>query len=193
MQQGTLPPNPNKAIDYTKKQLAEIVVAGGCFWGTEAYMARIPGVFDTDVAYVNGHEGLTQVTYREVCSHTTGFAEAVRLEYAPEILSLGELLEHYFSIIDPTSLNRQGNDIGDQYRTGIYYKNKEDLPVILEKLAELQKKHDRPLRIEVEPLRTYVRAEEYHQDYLEKNPEGYCHVSLNGLNAVHEKFKQEQR
>jgi len=179
-----LPPNPNQAIDYTGRELREIWLAGGCFWGTEAYMARIPGVADTDVGYANGHT--VNPTYEQVCSHNTGFAEAVHVRYDPVRISLAALLGHFFEIIDPTSLNRQGNDVGNQYRSGIYYRDPADLPVIQAAVAKEAGKYSRPIVTEVKPLENYYLAEKYHQDYLEKNPNGYCHVSFTTLPRAYE-------
>lgn len=154
--------------------MKEIYLAGGCFWGTEKYFKHIPGVVATDVGYANGNT--ENPSYEEVCRLGTGHAEAVRVEYDPGTISLSHLLSMYFDIIDPLSVNRQGNDIGSQYRTGIYYIDEEDGPVIRKMLDTLQKKFDRPLAIETEPLENYYLAETYHQNYLNKNPEGYCHI-----------------
>ena len=134
--------------------LKTIYLAGGCFWGTEHYLKMTNGVVDT----------------------CTGFAETVRVVYDPSVLSLHFLIELYFKAIDPLSLNRQGEDEGTRYRTGIYYSNAEDLPVIKEVFAQVQEALGAPLAVEVEPLRNFYSAEEYHQDYLEKNPDGYCHL-----------------
>ncbi len=171
-----LPPNPNLSIDYSARPLREIWLAGGCFWGTEAYMARIAGVADTDVGYANGNK--ENPTYEEVCTGSTGYAETVEVRYDPERINLGELLGHYFEIIDPTSLNRQGNDVGSQYRSGIYYRDPADLPIIEAAVAKIAKLNAKPIATEIKPLANFYRAEEYHQDYLEKNPNGYCHVSF---------------
>ena len=171
-----LPPNPNKTIDYTGRTLRDIWLAGGCFWGTEAYMARIPGVADTDVGYANGHT--VNPTYQAVCTGKTGFAETVLVRFDPGRISLAELLGHFFEIIDPTSWNRQGNDVGDQYRSGIYYRDPADLPVIEAAVAKVAATLTKRIMTEVKPLENFYPAEEYHQDYLEKNPGGYCHVSF---------------
>ena len=179
-----IPPNPNRATDYTGRELRDIWLAGGCFWGTEAYMARIPGVADTQVGYANGH--IENPTYEQVCRHDTGFAETVQVRYDPHRIGLTELLGYFFEIIDPTSLNRQGNDVGSQYRSGIYYRDLDDLPVILAAVAKVAKQYSRPLVTEVKPLENYFSAEEYHQDYLEKNPNGYCHVSFDTLPKAYE-------
>lgn len=177
----TLPENPNLKIDYSKAKLDEIVLAGGCFWGTEAYLDRVPGVAKSEVGYANGKDGFTSVTYEQVCSHTTGFAEVVKLWYDPARLPLERLLDEFYSIINPTSVNRQGNDIGDQYRSGVFTTTKEQEPIVAESLKKLQTKYDKPIAVINEPLRNYFKAEEYHQKYLEKNPGGYCHVSMDGL------------
>lgn len=174
-----LPPNPNRAIDYTGRDLRVIWLAGGCFWGTEAYMARIPGVADTQVGYANGT--IENPTYEQVCRLNTGFAETVEIRYDPHRISLNQLLEYFFEIIDPTSLNRQGNDVGSQYRSGIYYRDPADLPVILAAIAKLAGRYSRRIVTEVKPLENFYLAEDYHQDYLEKNPNGYCHVSFASL------------
>lgn len=153
---------------------SEIYLAGGCFWGMEKYLSLIEGVESTQVGYANGNKLFP--TYEEVCNNS-GHAETVKVVYNPEEITLKELLNLYFEAIDPTSLNKQGGDTGIQYRTGIYYIDENDLPVIKQAIDELQKKYDKPVVIEVEPLRNYSPAEEYHQKYLEKNPGGYCHIS----------------
>lgn len=153
---------------------AEIYLAGGCFWGTEHYLKQIAGVKETQTGYANGHG--KNPSYQEVCTDKTGFAEAVRVVYNPEELPLSLLLQLYFKSINPTSLNRQGNDIGTQYRTGIYYTDPTDLPIIQAELAKVAKRYSQPLQVEVLPLKNFYDAEDYHQDYLEKNPSGYCHL-----------------
>ena len=152
----------------------EIVLAGGCFWGTEHYLKMINGVLDTCTGFANG-QGVNP-TYKEVYTDTTGFAEAVRVQYDPQVLPLKLLIELYFKAIDPLSLNRQGEDEGTRYRTGIYYSDPGDLPTIKEVFLKEQEKAGAPLVVELEPLKNFYGAEEYHQDYLEKNPEGYCHL-----------------
>lgn len=153
----------------------EIWLAGGCFWGMQKYMDGIHGVVETDVGYANGHT--ESPTYQQVCAHTTGFAETVRVVYNPGEISLAFLLELYYQAVDPTSVNRQGGDIGDQYRTGIYYTDEAELPVIRASIDTLAATLDKPVAIEVAPLINYYLAEEYHQKYLEKNPGGYCHIT----------------
>ena len=180
--QSSLPENPNRLIDYSGSQLRDIWLAGGCFWGVEAYMTRVPGVADTTVGYANGRTD--NPTYEDVCYRNTGHAETVHVRYAPERVSLDALLRQFFQIIDPTSRNRQGNDHGSQYRSGIYYLDPADLDVIRQVVAEEQDKHQRPIVTEIELLRRFDAAEEYHQDYLEKNPQGYCHVRFDTLPAA---------
>lgn len=162
-------------VSSTTSPMKDIYFAGGCFWGTEHFFKQVRGVISTEVGYANGHT--SNPSYEEVCSHTTGFAETVHVTYAPDQVSLDKLLELYFLTIDPTSLNRQGGDIGDQYRTGIYYTDSTDLSTIRAALKGLQSKHSKPVVIEVEPLDSFYSAESYHQDYLEKNPSGYCHIN----------------
>ena len=154
--------------------MATIYLAGGCFWGLERYLSLVDGVVATDVGYANGTTDTP--TYEQVCSGRTGHAETVRVEYDPAVAPLPFLLELYFKAIDPTSVNRQGNDRGTQYRTGIYYVDPTDRSVIERSLAELQTAHDTPIAIELDALRNYTSAETYHQDYLVKNPAGYCHI-----------------
>ena len=168
--------SPHKQANPPKKTstMKEIYLAGGCFWGTEHFFKQVRGVVSTQVGYANGHTD--SPTYQDVCSHTTGFAEAVRITYAPEQIDLSLLLSLYFKTINPTSLNKQGGDIGDQYRTGIYYTDSADRPVIEAALRELQTKYSAPIVVECEPLKNFFDAEEYHQDYLDKNPSGYCHI-----------------
>lgn len=155
--------------------MATIYLAGGCFWGVERFLAAVHGVTDTEVGYANGVTD--SVTYREVCTGRTGFAETVRVEYDPSVAPLGFLLDLFYKAIDPTSVNRQGNDRGTQYRTGIYYTDPADLPTIRESLARLQDAYEAPVVVEAEPLKNFVPAEEYHQDYLDNNPGGYCHIN----------------
>lgn len=157
--------------------MKEIVLAGGCFWGVEEYFSRIPGVIETKVGYANGHT--ENPTYEEVCTNTTGHAEAVYIKYDETKVQLEELLNKFWKIIDPTLLNRQGPDIGSQYRTGIYYIDEKDLEVINKTKEEEQKKYNDPIVTEIEPLKVFYDGEEYHQDYLKKNPGGYCHIDLN--------------
>ena len=152
-----------------------IYLAGGCFWGTEHFFSLVPGVIDTEVGYANSN--VPNPSYREVCTGNTGAAETVKVVYDPDSVTLPFLLDLYYKTIDPTSVNRQGNDRGTQYRTGIYYTDSAELPVIERSLEKLQKEYSRPLAIEVGPLRNFYPAEDYHQDYLDVNPGGYCHIN----------------
>lgn len=156
--------------------MKKIILAGGCFWGVEAYYKRLKGVLDTQVGYVNGN--YANPTYEDVCNEKATHAEAVYLEYDETILSLEKLLEHLFRIIDPTSINKQGHDEGIQYRTGIYYYNEDDRNVALAFIAKEQRHYTLPIVVEVEQERGFFDAETYHQDYLDKNPFGYCHVNF---------------
>lgn len=175
-----IPKNPNVHVNYDLSKLKEVWLAGGCFWGVEAYIARIYGVYDVTSGYANGNT--VNPTYEEVCSHTTGHSEAVHVRYDPERVSLEVLLEYYFKVIDPTMKDRQGNDRGSQYRTAIYYKDEADRFIIDSIIAKEQEKYSQKIVTEVEPLAQYFLAEDYHQDYLEKNPSGYCHINFAHLN-----------
>lgn len=156
--------------------MKEIYFAGGCFWGVEEFFSRIEGVEDTEVGYANG---VTEdPDYKQVCTGTTGYAETCRIKYDPEVISLEALLDKLFSVIDPTLIDRQGPDIGNQYRTGVYYVEEEDRPVIEAYFDKVKPLYDLPIRTELEPLKNFYDAEEYHQDYLKKNPGGYCHIKL---------------
>lgn len=154
---------------------AEIYFAGGCFWGTEHFLKQIRGVESTQVGYANST--VANPSYEQVCSGKTGAAETVKVVYDPKTVDLSLLIDLYFKTIDPTSLNRQGNDRGTQYRTGIYYTNKQDLPIIKQAIQELSTEYSKPIAVEVEPLKNFYPAENYHQDYLDKNPGGYCHIN----------------
>ncbi|MDD3960106.1 MAG: peptide-methionine (R)-S-oxide reductase MsrB [Oscillospiraceae bacterium] len=154
--------------------MKEIYLAGGCFWGLEKYMSLLPGVSETESGYANG--SVENPTYEQVCTGSTGHTETVRVVYDPDKATLGFLIRMFFDAIDPTSLNRQGNDVGKQYRSGIYYRNEEDLPVIRTEIEFLEEKIKRKSAIEVGPLHSYYPAEEYHQKYLDKHPNGYCHI-----------------
>lgn len=152
----------------------EIYFAGGCFWGTQHLIKQIRGVVRTEVGYANGTT--PNPTYEEVYTDTTGYVETVRIEYNPEEVSLTLLLEIFFRSIDPTSLNRQGGDIGTRYRTGVYYTDTEDLATIEQMFLLIKEDYDEDIVVELEPLHSFYPAEEYHQDYLDKNPTGYCHI-----------------
>ncbi|MCB2299754.1 peptide-methionine (S)-S-oxide reductase MsrA [Clostridium tagluense] len=154
-----------------------IVVAGGCFWGVEAYISKINGIIETVVGYANGSK--KDPTYNEVCTGSTGHAEACLISYDENIISLQKILNKFWGIIDPTVSNRQGPDVGSQYRSGIYYTDKVDLDIILKTKDEAQGKYNKPIVTEIQPLVCFYDAEDYHQKYLQKNPGGYCHINLN--------------
>lgn len=173
------------------KNIKEIYLAGGCFWGVEEYFKRIEGIVSVTSGYANG--SFDNPTYQEVCN-ASGHSETVHIKYDTNEISLSAILKYYFRIIDPTSLNKQGNDVGIQYRTGIYYTDEEDKKIILEEIADEQKKYSEKIVVEVLPLQKYDLAEEYHQNYLRKNPNGYCHVNLSLANLVvvdKNKYKKE--
>jgi len=154
--------------------LKQIYFAGGCFWGTEHFFKQINGVVATETGFANGDT--MNPTYEEVYSDTTGYAETVHVTYDADIVSLELLLRMFFAAIDPTSLNKQGHDEGTRYRTGIYYTDATDLPLIERIYAEQQSKYAQPLVVEKQPLKNFFPADEYHQDYLDKHPDGYCHL-----------------
>ncbi len=154
--------------------MKEIYFAGGCFWGTEHYFKQINGVISTEVGYANGNT--ERPTYEEVYTDTTGFAECVKVVYDPAIITLEFLVELFFRSIDPLSLNRQGNDCGTRYRTGVYYADNDDVITIKSIFDVVEKSIGEPLAVELAPLDNFYPAEEYHQDYLDKNPNGYCHI-----------------
>ena len=154
--------------------MAEIYLAGGCFWGLEEYFSRISGVQQTSVGYANGQVETTNYQLIKETDH----AETVQVIYDEKEVSLREILLYYFRVIDPLSVNQQGNDRGRQYRTGIYYLDEEDLPTIYALVQEQERMLGRKIAVEVEKLRHYILAEDYHQDYLKKNPGGYCHIDV---------------
>ena len=154
--------------------LKQIYFAGGCFWGTEHFFKQINGVVATETGFANGNT--MSPTYEDVYTDTTGYAETVHVTYDADVVSLELLLRMFFVAIDPTSLNKQGHDEGTRYRTGIYYTDAADLPMIERIYTEEQKKCDEPFVVEKQPLRNFYAADEYHQDYLDKHPDGYCHL-----------------
>jgi methionine-S-sulfoxide reductase len=150
-----------------------IYLAGGCFWGLQKFFDQFDGVVCAEVGYANGPDAAP--TYQEVC-HDSGHAETVRVDYDPAVISLTALLEKYFLVIDPLSVNQQGHDRGIQYRTGIYYTDPAQLPEIEAVYRAQEEKAGEKLAVELLPLRGFCTAEEYHQKYLDKNPGGYCHI-----------------
>ncbi len=163
--------------------IKEIYLAGGCFWGVEKFFKMAPGVIETTVGYANGQTLDTSYDILKMTDHV----ETVHIKYDNEITSLSKLLDYYFSIIDPTSINRQGLDEGRQYRTGIYYVDKDEIDIIKSKIEDEQNKYSREIQVEVRPLKHYIMAEEYHQNYLDKNPDGYCHIDLDNARKVFQK------
>lgn len=165
------------SVDINKlgnSSLKDIYLAGGCFWGVEGYFQRLDGILETEVGYANGKT--EETTYEDL--KETDHVETLHLKYDENKISLTEIVDHLFRIIDPTSLNKQGGDIGRQYRTGIYSDDEEVLEKV-KSLVDLKRKdYDKEVVVEIEELRNYVTAEDYHQDYLIKNPMGYCHVDL---------------
>lgn len=159
-----------------------IILAGGCFWGLQAYMAQVPGITKTEVGYANGHT--TEPTYEDVCNNTTGYAEVCKIYYEEAKVPLLKILKYFWRVIDPTALNRQGMDIGSQYRTGVYYVDSEDEQVIRMFMKQEQEKLTQPIVTEVLPLTSYTKAEAYHQEYLKKNPRGYCHIDLSSFEIL---------
>lgn len=149
-----------------------IYLAGGCFWGLEKYFDQILGVTTTEVGYANGASASAKY------GDGSGYAEAVRVDYDPSVAPLPFLLRLFYRAIDPTTVDRQGNDVGTEYRSGIYYTEAADRPIIDASLAKLATQYSAPIAIETGPLKTYTSAEDYHQDYLQKNPTGYCHIPL---------------
>ena len=176
----------DKMKNYDETKVKTIHLAGGCFWGLEAYMQKLNGVEDAVSGYANGKT--ENPSYYDL--KTSGHAETVKVIYNPDIISLEDILAHYLRVVNPVSVNKQGNDVGTQYRTGIYYTDEADKTIIENILAKEQTKHDKPIAIEVEPLKQFYDAEEYHQDYLEKNPGGYCHIDLSLADKPLDKDKE---
>jgi len=160
-----------------------IYLAGGCFWGVEAYYQQLKGVIETEVGYANGDS--ENPSYEDLVYHRANHAETVKVVFDDRIIPLVKILEHFLRIVDPYSLNRQGNDIGIQYRSGVYYVNDSDKDVI-KQYFDSQNCSSQPFAIEVIKLKNFYKAEDYHQDYLIKNPYGYCHVDMR-------KIKKEER
>ena len=156
--------------------MKEVYLAGGCFWGLQAFFDLRNGVIETIAGYANGNT--ENPAYEQVCTNKTGYAETVFIKYDESKITLNKILEDFWKVIDPTLLNRQGGDIGTQYRTGIYYKDENDLDIIRNSLENEQKKYRKPIVTEVEKLKNFYKAEEYHQKYLKKNSNGYCHIDL---------------
>jgi len=177
----------NNVIDqtYVKKEGIDVIyLAGGCFWGLEKLMQSIPGVVDVVSGYANGDAGI-EPSYKTVTTGRTGYRETVRVEYDPNKVSLDLILFAYFHVIDPTIKNAQGNDVGTQYQTGVYYVDEAN-QMIVERIAEIERERHEIFVVEVEPLHRFYDAEEYHQDYLDKNPHGYCHITNTEMRVISE-------
>lgn len=167
--------NAQQAGDNMNKT---IYLAGGCFWGIEHLMSLVPGVTDAVSGYANGT--LQNPSYEQVVKGDTGHRETVKVTYNPEQVSLETLLKLYFRVVDPTTPNQQGNDVGTQYQAGIYYEN-ENSQRIVEEHAHWEANKHAAFHIEIGPLLSFFPAEDYHQDYLIKNPTGYCHIPLSAF------------
>ena len=152
-----------------------VYLAGGCFWGMQKFLQQFEGVLSTEVGYANGPTA--DPTYEDVC-RSAGHAETVKVEFDPVVISLTSLLEYYFMVIDPLSVNKQGNDVGIQYRTGIYYTENDQLPEIEMVFRAQEMKAGQRLAVELGQIKNFFTAEEYHQKYLDKNPGGYCHIPV---------------
>jgi methionine-S-sulfoxide reductase len=158
----------------------KIILGGGCFWCIEAVFCNIKGVISSVSGYANGQT--LNPTYKQVCGGDTGHNEVVEITYASSIINLSEILEIFWHLHDPTTLNRQGADVGSQYRSAIYYTDQKDLETVLKSKVELEKSGDYsdPIVTEIEPLDIFYKAEDYHQNYFKNNPnQGYCQVVIN--------------
>ena len=159
-----------------------IYLAAGCFWGSQKFFDQFDGVKNTCVGYANGNT--ENPSYEYVKHHNTGHAETLKIEYDENQISTEEILNYYFMVIDPLSVNKQGEDEGIQYRTGIYYEDEDLLDAIKKVTGAEEEKLGQKLAVEVLPLRNFYTAEEYHQKYLEKNPTGYCHINTKMFNLA---------
>ena len=164
--------------------MKSIVFAGGCFWGVEAYFDQLKGVTKTSVGYVDGNK--KHPTYHEVCHGVATHAEACEVTYDEQVVTLEQVLEHFFRIINPFSINRQGNDIGNQYRSGIYLNDMSNQKAVVDYMESYFKDDYNKVQVKVKENLDYELAEDNHQKYLKKNPFGYCHVNL-GLAKADEK------
>lgn len=175
MKTNAMQVNKNMGEDLKNIKMKKVIyLAGGCFWGTEHFLKQIRGVINTEVGYTNGIGG--RPSYQVVSTGKNKFVETVKVEYDAEQLSLEKLLDLFYETIEPTSLNKQGNDVGIQYRTGIYYTDKADESIVKASINRLATKYSLPLALEHKLLENYYPAEKYHQNYLDKHPNGYCHI-----------------
>lgn len=168
-----------------------IYLAGGCFWGVEKYLSLIPGVLKTEVGYANGKTA--NPTYEQMCRENTGHSETVKVVYDDNRITLRALLMRFFEVIDPTSVNKQGNDRGEQYRTGIYYTDPGEKAEIEAVLEDLQTRYEKTVVVEALPLENYHAAEDYHQGYLDKNPSGYCHIPAGAFERAKRPLEEERK
>ncbi|MCL2354024.1 MAG: peptide-methionine (S)-S-oxide reductase MsrA [Defluviitaleaceae bacterium] len=159
-----------------------IYFAGGCFWGVQKFFDLVKGVLHTEVGFANGNT--QNPTYEEVYTGTTGHAEVVYVQYDADVISLEDLLKKFYIIIDPTTLNAQGGDAGTHYRSGVFFVDPSEEGIIAASLKELAGKYSQPIVVENTPLTCYYKAEEYHQEYLEKNADGYCHLGDDYFNKA---------
>ena len=166
-----------------------IYLAGGCFWGLEEFFRHVDGIEETTVGY--GNSVVEHPTYEQVCTGNTGAVEVLKIVYDAKRVDLITILRYFFVLIDPVSVNKQGNDVGTQYRTGIYYEDEEDYPIIELVVDATSRRYDQDIATEVLKLKNFTVAEEYHQDYLQKKPEGYCHIDMNLLYTLGIKESEE--
>lgn len=159
--------------------MEKAIFAAGCFWGVQFYFDQIPGVIKTTVGYTGGHTD--NPNYEAVCSHTTGHAEAVLIEFDPKQINYEMLCRHFFRMHDPTQLNRQGWDVGDSYRTAIFYFNEEQRETAQQIKYELAPKFDKPIVTEISPASKFYPAEDYHQKYTERTGRGMCHIAYKAI------------
>ncbi|MFO7968620.1 MAG: peptide-methionine (S)-S-oxide reductase MsrA [Bacillota bacterium] len=163
--------------------MKKIIFAGGCFWGVQAYFDLVKGVQNTIVGYIDGD--IDNPSYQDVINGS-GHAEAVVIEYDELVIDLKKLLDHFFNIIDPTLINRQGNDLGKLYRTGIYCYSSNDLDFVKDYIDSIRKNYPKKIYTEIKMAEDFYPAENYHQNYLDKNPRGYCHINLNSVKDIEE-------
>lgn len=187
---GATPSEVKTYKEVSPENTETIYLAGGCFWGVQKYIDQFDGVITTEVGYANGPDA--KVSYKDVCNGS-GHAETVKVTYDKSRIALSELLDYYFMVIDPLSVNKQGNDVGIQYRTGIYYEDETLLTEITPVYEAQEEKAGQSLAVELEPLRNFYTAEEYHQKYLDKNPGGYCHIPSKMFKLEEEREKESAK
>lgn len=161
--------------------MKQVYLAGGCFWGVEHYFSLIKGIEDVESGYCQSN--IENPTYEQLLSGESTASECVKVTYDESLIDYKTILKHFFKAIDPTTLNRQGGDVGLQYRSGIYYTSEEERDIAKQFINEVQVNYSKPIVVEVEKFVNYYKAEEYHQDYLVKNPNGYCHINFNIIDA----------